>query len=185
MGTKKILLIENDIKHTEKTIEIINELNDMYTVKGKSFLYSPQNGDNVNMLHDRIKEYIISEFEKDSFDIIMIDMLLGGDSTENPIGLKLIQELYEFLKAKKIIVYTEMSSEDLDRIKEYNKEKGYALKIVNKPNGFSTNRVCCSGVENKKALESKGAACNLDLCNQISKLKCDMKCIYYEMEEKV
>ena len=183
---KRILLIEDNEQHAKATSDIIAELSDMYIVDYNSFLYLPQNGVTPDKHYVTIREYLTENVNTDKFDILMIDMLLGGDSSDSPLGLKMIKEFFKLLtqKKKKIIVYTEMSSSQLDLVKEYNKTVNNSLKIVAKPSNFNmlNNKVDCSGTERKKMRETRDKICQFNRCSYKEKLICDMKCIYYELE---
>lgn len=183
---KRILLIEDNKLHAEETKKIIEELTGMYDVKDKCFVYLPQNGHDLSSQCQIIESYIRQEIDNDSFDILMIDMLLGGDSAENPLGLILIKKLFKSLKKKSIVIYTEMSSKQLDIVKKFNKTVHNSLRIVTKPSNFNllSNRVDCDSDEHKKIIQQNNETCTLDKCSYKDRLKCDMKCIYYELEDK-
>lgn len=183
---KRILLIEDNPKHARNTKKILEKLSDMYSIVYKLFAYMSQNGQNRESKYKEIYNYILNEITNDSFDILMIDMLLGGDCVENPLGLQLIKDLKTSLENKSIIVYTEMSASELDLIKTYNKSTNNCLKIVMKPDlQVLNNKVDCVGKDRKDILVDNHADCkNKQRCTSEEKLLCDMRAIYYEMEKK-
>lgn len=183
---KNILLIEDNPEHAQLTKNILNKLDNMYHIRYEIFECLPQNGQNRESQANLIKNYIKSEIEKNSFDILMIDMLLGDDSDDNPLGLSLIQTLHSDLKDKLIIVYTEMSADGLTRTKTYNQSIGNCLKIVIKPDFQEmSNRTDCSGPNRKKLRKSHNDICEQqNKCPFTDKFLCDMKAIYYELEEE-
>lgn len=182
METKRILLIEDCDSHASITNTLLNELSFMYSVKCKVFVFLLQNGQNRSSKYEEIKNYILSEIAKDNFDILMIDMLLGDDSPEDPLGLQLIKDLSEPLKEKKIFVYTEMSSDELDLIKNYNRSIGNCLKIIVKPDlKVLTNMIDCIGEERKQIMEANHINCENKRCTYKEKFLCDMKNAYYEL----
>lgn len=184
MEIKRILLIEDCDWHATKTKSLLSELSDMYHVECKVFAFLPQNGQNRNSKYEEIKQYILLQIEKDNFDILMIDMLLGDDSAENPLGLQLIKDLSELLKKKKIFIYTEMSSDELDLIKNYNRSIGNCLKIIVKPDlKVLTNKIDCIGKERKQIMNANNIICKNQRCTYEEKFLCDMKNAYYELED--
>lgn len=181
MEIKRILLIEDCDWHATKTKSLLNKLGFMYHVECKVFAFLQQNGQNRNSKYEEIKKYILSQIEEDNFDILMIDMLLGDDSAENPLGLQLIKDLSDPLEKKTIFVYTEMSSDELDLIKNYNRSIGNSLKIIVKPDlkGL-TNKVDCIGEERKQIMNANNINCKNKRCTYEEKFLCDMKNAYYE-----
>ena len=184
MNVKRILLIEDCDFHAERTKEVLNGLNDMFSSHYKVFTCLLQNGQDRNMIYKQIREYIISQIEIDSFDILMIDMLLGDDSAEDPLGLQIIKSLQDELKTKEIFVYTEMSSDELDVIKRYNRSIENRLKIILKPDLYVLdNMVDCLGEERKEFLKKYGKKCLKTRCTYKEKFLCDMTHAYYKLEE--
>ena len=160
MKTKRILLIEDCDEHANITVKLLEKLKDIYSVDYKVFVYLLQNGQNRSYKFDEIKNYISSQISYDNFDILMIDMLLGDDSAEDPLGLQIIKNLLEELKTKKIFVYTEMSSDELDLIKNYNRSIGNIMKIIAKPDlKVLSNKVDCIGEKRKKIIGDKDVGC--------------------------
>ena len=183
MNVKRILLIEDCDFHAEQTKALFDDLNNMFSLNYKVFTCLLQNGQDRNMIYKQIREYIISQIESDSFDILMIDMLLGDDSAEDPLGLQIIKNLHEELKTKEIFVYTEMSSDELDVIKHYNRSIENRLKIILKPDLYVLdNMVDCLGEERKEFLKKYGIICTKTRCTYKEKFLCDMTYAYYKLE---
>lgn len=182
---KKVLLIEDNLQHATTTINIMSKLKNMYSVEYEIFIYLPQNGDTREKTYKKISEKIKSKIKDNSFDILMIDMLFGGDY-ENPIGLQIIKNMETELNKKYIIVYTEMSADELNPIREYNETIHNRIKIVTKPDlQVLTNIESCVGQERKKFLNEKKIFCNLDnRCKCEKKFLCSMVAIYFELEGK-
>lgn len=182
---KKILLIEDNQQHATRTEEILMKLKKMYRVKSYSSLFIEQNGQNRNSEYEKICNYIKSELYNNSFDILMIDMLLGGDSADDPLGLQIIKDMETELSNKYIIVYTEMSADELNLIKTYNNTINRRLKIVTKPDlQVLTNKDSCAGQARKEFLHQKNIICEKDeKCTCEEKFLCSMTAIYYELED--
>ncbi len=181
---KRILLIENDHRHATTTEEILMQLKNMYSVNSFSSSFVEQNGQNRNSEYEKISNYIKSEIKNNSFDILMIDMLLGGDSSDDPLGLQIIKDMETELSNKHIIVYTEMSAGELDLIKAYNNTINHRLKIVTKPDLLVlTNKDSCAGQARKKFLREKNIICEkTEKCTCEEKFLCNMVATYYELE---
>lgn len=179
---KRILLIEDNPSQGKETKRVIEELPYMFKVNLVYFSFMTQNGDRRETQRTKIMNHIEKEIKNDSFDILMIDMLLGGDSTDDPLGLEIIKSLVHQLDQKTIIVYTEMASRRLDLVKEYNQSIDNKLIIVPKPNSFvnlSQTDICEQ--KYKESRESHGKNCNLTSCDSKTKLQCAMECIYYSI----
>lgn len=179
---KRILLIEDNPVHGSKTKMIINQIPNMFDVNLKCFDFMPQNGDRKDTYFIKIKETIQDGIKNNEFDILMIDMLLGGDSTDNPLGLEIIKSLINQLNDKTIIAYTEMSNNKLDLVREYNKTVNNKLRIVPKPNSFINLSMTdiCEG-KYKDIKEQYGNTCDLITCDSEKKLQCAMECIFYSI----
>lgn len=183
---KKILLIEDCNEHANKTKELLDEMKDMYSIECKVFPYLKQNGNTREQQGVKIKKYLLNEIDKKSFDILMIDMLLGGDSAEDPLGLEVVKGSYKELKDKKIkiFVYTELSSDCLDVIKKYNKTIGNCLNIIMKPDmQVLDNRVDCAGEKRKAITNKNDDNCIKNRCTHKEKFLCDMKCAFFELRD--
>lgn len=183
---KRILLIEDCNKHANETEKLLDEMKDKYSIECKVFPYLTQNGNTREQQGVKIKEYILNEIDKKSFDILMIDMLLGGDSAEDPLGLEVVKDSFKELKDKKIkiFIYTELSSDCLDVIKKYNKTIGNCLNIIMKPDmrGLD-NRVDCTGEKRKAIINKNDDKCIKNLCTYKEKFLCDMKNAFFELRD--
>lgn len=99
---KKVLLIEDNLNHGEKTKKIIEQMPDMFKVDLLYFDFMKQNGDLREDQLNRIKGAIEKEIINDTFDVLMIDMLLGGDDND-PIGFEIIKFFSNQLNKKKLL----------------------------------------------------------------------------------
>lgn len=181
---KTILLIEDNPQHATRTEELLEKLKKMYSVISYSPVFVEQNGQNRNSEYKKICNYIKSEIKNNSFDILMIDMLLGGDSSDDPLGLQILKDMETELSEKHIIVYTEMSADELNLIKAYNNTINCRLKIVSKPDLLVfNNKDSCAGQARKEFLRQKNIICEkTEKCTCEEKFLCSMTAIYYELE---
>ena len=178
---KKVLLIEDNLNHGEKTKKIIEQMPDMFKVDLLYFDFMKQNGDLREDQLNRIKGAIEKEIINDTFDVLMIDLLLGGDDND-PIGFEIIKFFSNQLEHKKVIVYTEMSNNNLDAVKAYNCTLENKISIIPKPNSFVNLKMTdvCE-IKNREIKKQLEIPCNLNSCNAETKLKCSMECIYYSI----
>ncbi len=143
---KRILLIEDNEYHISETERVLSKLSDMYQIKSEYFEFLKQNADKREDQKRRIKEYLLNT-NSDGFDILMIDILLGGDY-RNPIGIEIIEECKPIFIGKYIIAYTEMPPEN----ENYNRMQKMGIHIVAKPNFEDSSKASTECLDEYKGL---------------------------------
>ena len=174
---KNILVIENNPKHLESTLSVLqsNELSSIFHVIHKCFPFLDQNRADRDQQKDKIINYINSECNSKQIDILMIDMLLGGDNAHDPLGLEILNIVKSHGKITCFIAQTQLIGSQVDILKN-NNVKNIILKPGDTHAKYDERPITCVKYEDRCCENTTG------YCTYIKNFICEMKRIYNEMK---